>query len=84
MPFVNQEHRVKPDYEVPGDRCYEEYRKIMTAWGIAPRWGTVDAIAKYIWPDKWQRALVLAFLVFFYLHVIPYERMKRKENGDIL
>jgi len=83
MPFVDLEHRAKPDPSIPGDRCYEEYAKIMTAWRQAPRWATVDAIAAYIWPRKWDRALVLAFLVFFSVHVMPYEKLKRKENGDI-
>ncbi len=84
MPFVDQEHREKQDFEIPGDRCYIEYRKMMTAWGLAPRWATVDAIAAYIWKDRWQRAMVLAFLVFFVLWVMPYEEKKRKENGDII
>lgn len=84
MPFVDQQHRAEQDFDVPGDRCYIEYRKMMTAWGLAPRWGTVDAIAAYIWPDKWKRATVLAFLVFFVLWVMPYEEKKRKENGDII
>ena len=84
MPFVELEHREKQDFEVPGDRCYIEYRKIMTAWAASPRWTMVDAIAAQIWPDKWKRALILAFLVFFCLHVMPYEEKKRKENGDII
>lgn len=83
MPFVTQEHREKPDFEVPGDRCFVEYQRMMTAWGLAPRWATVDAIAAYIWKDRWQRAMILAFLVFFSLHVMKYEALKQKENGDI-
>ena len=84
MPFVDAEHRDKPDFEVPGDRCYIEYRKMMTAWAASPRWTMVDAIAAQIWKDRWHRATVLAFLVFFCLHVMPYEEKKRKENGDII
>lgn len=83
MPFVTAEHRQEPDMEVPGDRCFVEYQKMMTAWNLTPRWTMVDAIASMIWPDKFKRALVLAFLVFFALHVMPYELKKREENGDI-
>lgn len=83
MPFVNLEHRMKPDYTIPGDRCFIEYSRMMTAWRVESRWGMVDAIAREIWPNPWRRALILAFLVFFYLHVMPYEIKKRDENGDI-
>jgi hypothetical protein len=83
MPFVSQEHRAKPDYEIPGDCCYEEYSKMIQAWTIEPRWTMVDAIAAQIWPDKWKRAFILAFLVFFALKVMPYELKKQVENGDI-
>jgi hypothetical protein len=83
MPFVNLEHRLKPDFEEPGDRCYIEYSRMMTAWRESPRWRMVDAIAAHIWPDRWKRAMILAFLVFFALHVLPYEAEKRRLNGDI-
>lgn len=83
MPFVNHEHRMVQDTAVPGDRCFIEYREIMNEWRSSPRWATVDAIAGVIWPNPWRRAAILAFLVFFVLHVIPYERKKRRENGDI-
>lgn len=83
MPFVNAEHRAKQDFEIPGDRCYLEYSLMTSAWRMSPRWAMVDAIAATIWSDKWKRATVLAFLVFFVLHVMPYELRKREENGDI-
>lgn len=83
MPFVNEEHRKHPDIDVPGDRCYMCYRAMMFAWKQEPRWTTVDRIATVIWPEPWYRAQILAFLVFFALIVMPYELMKRSENGDI-
>jgi len=83
MPFVDEEHRRAQDFEIPGDRCYWEYKLIMDKWRNSPRWTTVDAIAERLWPDDWKRAFALAFLVFFVLHVMKYERIKRIENGDI-
>jgi hypothetical protein len=86
MPFIKQEDRKKSFLtysQIPGERCYAQYKDMMAAWIASPRWATVDAIlANYI-PDQLKRAEFLAFLVFFNLHVIPYEEMKRKENGDI-
>lgn len=83
MPFVDGEHREEPDMTIPGDRCYVEYRAIMAKWKENPRWTTVDDIAQRIWPDPFKRAFFLAFLVFFELHVMPYEIRKQWQNGDI-
>lgn len=83
MPFIDRDHRKNPDDSIPGDRCYVKYKQMMDAWRATPRWTTVDKIASVIWPDMWQRAAVLAFLVFFSLHVMPYERNKKELNGDI-
>ena len=89
MPFVNAEHRLTPDPNIPGDRCFVMYREIMNRWNAEPRWTTVDSI--YSWvvdtnqsDPEWQRAKELAYQVFFQLHVMPYELKKQKENGDIL
>jgi hypothetical protein len=83
VPFVEEEHRQHPDVTIPGDRCFVEYKRIMAAWRENPRWTTVDKIASWIWPNPWKRALMLAFMVFFAMHVLDYERLKREENGDI-
>ena len=84
MPFVDQEHRDNPDREIPGDRCYVEYKKIMEAWNKSPRWRTVDKLVgeTFGWGDT-ERAKFLAFMVFFNLHVMDYELKKREENGDV-
>lgn len=83
MPFVTKPHRQHPQLEIPGDRCYIAYKAMLDHWRVSPRWTTVDTLARSIWPDDWKRADMLAFLVFFSLHVMPYEQMKQKENGDI-
>ncbi len=83
MPFTTKEHRFKPDLENPGDRCYIEYKYLMEEWTRSPRWTTVDELATRLFPDKHERAFFLAFLVFFDQRVMPYERKKREENGDV-
>jgi hypothetical protein len=83
MPFVDEEHRENPDPAIPGDRCYVYYESMMRKWRENPRWTTVDKIAAAIWPGDLKRACVLAFLVFFVIHVMEYEARKREENGDI-
>ena len=83
MPFVTKEHREKPNYSIPGDRCYTAYVKLMEAWTAEPRWTTVDRMAEFIWPNQWNRAMMLAFLVFFCKVVMPYEIEKEKQNGGI-
>lgn len=84
MPFVDQAHRDAPDMAIPGDRCYREYKYIMEQWTKSPRWGTVDQLAERMFPDSYERAYFLAFLVFFYKHVRYYEETKCQLNGDIL
>lgn len=83
MPFVNDEHRLSPQTDIPGDRCYLEYRGMIRKWSASPRWTTADEIASKLVPDPWARARWLAFLVFFTLHVMPYEIKKREENGEV-
>jgi hypothetical protein len=84
MPFVTEEHRKNPDSNIPGDRCYVEYSKLMDSWKASPRWSTVDEMLFNLGVEgAWKRAKILAFLVFFCLAVVPYEIMKQKENGDI-
>lgn len=83
MPFVTQEHRDRLDMEIPGDRCYLEYRHIMDEWAKSPRWTTIDRLAERLYPDAHERAYFLALLVFMAMHGYEYEQDKRDENGDI-
>jgi hypothetical protein len=90
MPFIKQEARRELDTksrqpENSGELCYEEYKKMMKAWRDTPRWCTVDALLGSVVGvhDPLQRAKVLAFLVFFWREVTPYEWRKAIENGDI-
>lgn len=96
MPFVTEAHRNNPDMSIPGDRCYLVYKRIMDEWKKAPRWATVDRLFndltqckamcshnKFLEPCSYCIAADLAWQVFFQLHVIPYELVKQKANGDI-
>ena len=98
MPFITQERRKIIDQSgiyglddiQPGDRCYPEYRKFVDAWKAQPRWTTAHSLYKQLLVNRQhcdsldsKAALDLAWQVFFQLHVMPYELMKRKENGDI-
>jgi len=83
MPFVTKDHREEPCLGCAGDRCYIYYQDIMKEWRANPRWTTVDIIAADLFPDELQRAHFLAFMVFFQMHVIPYEEQKRVENGEV-
>lgn len=88
MPFIKQEDRAKNKVQllysvIPGERCYAMYLDMIETWRANPRWTTVDAILTNFIPDQQDRAEFLAFMVFFSLHVMPYEEQKRVENGDI-
>jgi hypothetical protein len=83
MPFVDEAHREVPDMEIPGDRCFLEYKHIMSEWNASKRWTTIDALAERLYPEKHERAFFLAFLVFFSLHGMEYEKEKRSLNGDV-
>lgn len=93
MPFVTQEHREKPDHQIPGDLCYSYYREMMGKWNAERRWTTAHKIFEVI-VGKVTRiprmasifdisAHFLAFLVFFIKHVMKYEDEKEAENGSI-
>ena len=98
MPFVKPDRRLllnagkirSADLE-PGDRCYLYYKKMVEAWRAEPRWTTAHTIYKSnfmaVSRDEFSldnyTARYLAWLVFFQLHVMPYELKKREENGDI-
>jgi hypothetical protein len=83
MPFIHESERADPDLASPGQRCFIFYKDMMRRWRDNPRWTTADQIASFIWPDPMKRAQILAFFVFFAFVVLPYERAKREENGDI-
>lgn len=95
MPFITQERRDIIDERglegvadiEPGDRCYVAYKRMMKEWRAAPRWATVHRIFKDMLPGGVTRddqtALMLAWFVFFNLHVMPYEEMKREQNGEV-
>lgn len=84
MPFVTSQHRQCPDVNIPGDRCFLQYRQFMDMWNEQPRWTTIDTFSKRIWPDDNQRAAALALLVFMYKHGFNYEDIKEAENGPII
>jgi hypothetical protein len=67
MPFVNEDHREKPDAAIPGDRCYLHYKKMLDSWRENPRWTTIDGLLADFIVDEEERAFFLAFLVFFAL-----------------
>ena len=99
MPFITQDRRdiitlfgldakqLEPIQ--PGDLCYVHYKTMVEKWKTNPRWTTAHEIMKHMVFDNTHLsdddgiALILAWQVFFQLHVIPYELKKREENGDI-
>lgn len=83
MPFVSKEHRAKPDTRIAGDRCYLHYKKMADMWKASPRWTCVDQMLEEFMVDEEERAFFLAFLVFFAEKVMPYEQVRKIENGDI-
>ena len=91
MPFVDQDHRNNLDPAISGDRCYVNYVEIMGEWRDSPRWTTVDTMMQQLISFlgnegvsiENKAAALLAFMVFFNLHVMEYEQKKREEHGDI-
>ena len=93
MPFITKERRKlinqrKIPPMTPGDRCYYYYKLMVDMWKENPRWTTAHEIYKlshsfYAYTDDDWAARDLAWQVFFQIHVMPYERKKRRENGDI-
>lgn len=67
----------------PGDRCFVEYKRMLGAWFESSRWTTADRLLSSIYPDPQIRARFLAYLVFFNFYVMPYEEIKRLENGEV-
>ena len=87
MPFIEPSHRLNPDINLPGDKCYLFYKEMVERWKKEPRWATAYSI--YLWVREghndpaMQRAKELAWQVFFILKVMPYEEEKMDTNGDI-
>jgi hypothetical protein len=72
----------------PGDRCYVYYRYMVYRWRDEPRWSTAHILYRELLDtfhpsDDEEAAHHLAWQVFFQLHVLPYERSKQQQNGDI-
>ena len=76
----------------PGDRCYAHYKRMVDRWRENPRWTTAHEIYMDVGratrhPCNKSRdeicAMELAWQVFFIKWVMPYEREKCDENGDI-
>lgn len=90
MPFIEQSHRENPDLAIPGDLCYTFYKDMVELWRENPRWTTAHSLYRNVkeyvagdpGPDR-VAAIELAWQVFFNLHVMKYERRKRKTNGDV-
>ncbi len=86
MPFTTGEARRMTDTIGPrerGDYCFLQYRDMIRKWRHTPRWRTVDELAEGLFPDADKRAEFLAFLVFFCGVAMPYEDLKRIENGQV-
>lgn len=96
MPFVTEEHRKHPDFNIPGDRCFVYYKRMVEAWTACPRWTTAHKLYKEVmicrlaqepgipaYVSDGQVALELAWQVFFQKYVMPYEDKKEKDNGTI-
>jgi len=97
MPFIEKVRRLVIDEcgitglvdPKPGDVCYVYYRDMVRRWKINPRWATAHEIYKEVltttrdYINDGTVAHLLAWQVFFQLHILPYELEKRKENGDV-
>lgn len=85
MPFVKNDCRMSDHSPCcVGDQCYQEYIKLVDSWKLNRRWTTAHNLLKDLLEltDE-ETASLLAYAVFFTLHVMPYEIEKRSQNGDI-
>lgn len=85
------------DWREVGDICYLAYSRLVVEWEKEPRWATQHRLRKSLgrWlsdlypPPKGfthedvKESVQAAWEVFFIDHVMPYERRKKVENGDI-
>lgn len=93
MPFTTKEARQITDAigpQVAGDRCFLAYREMLRQWRKSPRWTTAHEIYRVVLESgsldqniNDRTAQLLAWQVFFQLHVIPYELQKRIDNGEV-
>jgi hypothetical protein len=83
MPFITPEQRKKVNMDIPGDRCYVEYKRMIEKWRANPRWTTADELLSELIPDDNTRAKALAYAVFFCREVMVYEEKMAKKNGDV-
>jgi len=96
MPFITPERREIISQNLclvtieQGDRCYVCYKEMVEKWRAEPRWATAHDIYKDVvlrgtqfGVSDYAVALELAWQVFFQIHVMPYEQLKRDANGDI-
>lgn len=93
MPFTTPEARRMTDEigpQVVGDRCFLFYREMVRRWKKSPRWTTAHEIYKDLMKSRsYERvyddevAAELAWQVFFQTHVMPYELLKRNDNGSV-
>jgi hypothetical protein len=90
--LIEESGQISPDPE-PGERCYVFYRDMVRSWKSNRRWTEAHriyrrtrALSEQLRRDEKiedATALELAWQVFFYKHVIPYENEKEVENGTI-
>jgi hypothetical protein len=93
MPFITSEQRHIVDSigpQVVGDRCFLAYREMVRKWRAAPKWTTAHEIYKEVLENRRDKvlsddkvALELAWQVLFHEVIMPYEMLKRTENGQI-
>lgn len=97
MPFITPDRRIRMSNNAisagdlqPGDRCYFYYKRLVDTWKAEPRWTTAHNLYRQVRssihnvqnPDD-AAAYELAWQCFFHFYVLPYEELKREENGDI-
>jgi len=91
MPFITKEARKITDTIGPqtvGDKCFLCYREMLKTWRQSPRWTTAHEIHNTLITTQFDTeddmtAAMLAWQVFFQLHVMPYELQKRIDNGEV-
>ena len=89
MPFIEMNERVrladpKEMPRKPGELCYVLYKGMVEAWKQNPSWTLWHTMfATGLGLNDMQAAKMLALMVFFIEHVMPYEQLKKLENGDI-
>ena len=96
MPFITHNERVELAEGKPADTvgqmCYLSYIRMVEAWNKEPRWTTAHSIYKKLSLAKQAAspmitdqivAADLAWQIFVFRYVWPYEQEAIKRNGDI-